>query len=297
MSITRSPRRQRFGLVTLLIGAALTLIGLVAPPAQAADAPAKYTTGYDSYLHGPHRGSAPGDANNSPDCPENAVVDGMTSLHFVLRQNTHTISTLTVTFTISGSDVEYANMTPKTTSQWGSFDPTTNFITHPTGKHAYVYTPTNAVLVDAAAQDSPDSTGPIMNLSHVCLGTGETDGSTDNSTDNTDVSTDSTDDGTTDDTDDGTTDDTDDGTTDDTDDGATDDTDDGATDDTTDDVLGTAGSTDDSAKPPVEVEGEVITPDQLPATGAEDRSLLVLGLGFLAIGSVVLIAKRSVFIG
>ena len=298
MSITRSPRRQRLGAVTLLIGALLVAFGLLAPPAQAADpGDTVFGAGYDVYLHDAHRGVladgfAGDETEEGADCPSNAIVDGMTGWHFVIPGSDHAFDTLDVAFQLDADpEPEIVTLTKKT--DWTGFDPTTNFFSAPSGKHAYVYTSgdDDVMLLDAAAQVLPSASLDKFNLSHTCPGGGEAttdDGTTDETT---------TDDGTTDETT------TDDGTTDETttDDGTTDET---TTDDGSDDVLATTGSvtdgtTDENAKPSTEVLGEVITPaaETLPATGANDRSLLVLGIGLIAIGAVVLIAKRSVFTG
>jgi LPXTG-motif cell wall-anchored protein len=73
----------------------------------------------------------------------------------------------------------------------------------------------------------------------------------------------------------------------------------GGTTDGTTGVLGTSGSVDSgtttgAVAPQAEVKGAVI-PDQLPRTGDNDASLAIIGVGLIAIGGTVLLARRATF--
>ena len=248
MSITRTPRRRRLGATSIIIGAALMAVGFLASPAQAALGDPVFGAGYDSYLNEQQRGISSDTFSDSTNCPTDEAVAGLTAWHFVLSANTHDFASLDVAFTVEGTDFTMSGLTPKTTADWATFDPDLNFIADPDGKHAYVYTEgTGGTVRDAAAQDSPDSTGPKFQLSHVC----KADSTTDTGT-------------------------TDTGTTD------------------TGGVLGTTGSQ-DTGGTDAQVKGEVVLPQQLPATGAHDRSLFIIGMGFLAIGAIALMAKRELY--
>jgi len=63
-------------------------------------------------------------------------------------------------------------------------------------------------------------------------------------------------------------------------------------------TTGAADTTGGVAPTGSEVKGEVITAPaaELPRTGSADRSLFLIGMAFLAVGAVALIAKREVFL-
>ena len=163
-----TPRRRRISAALLVFGAFLGTFGLFISPAQAAGTDPVFGDGYDSYLNANQRGIAGSGVEQRTDCPTNAVVSGMTAWHFVLTQNSHEFASLDVAFNLGGSNVTLNGLTAKTTAQWGSFDPAANFITSPSLKHAYVYTSTTGILRDAASQDTPNTSGPKLVLSHHC---------------------------------------------------------------------------------------------------------------------------------
>lgn len=167
-----TPRRRRLSAALLVLGAFLGTFGLFINPAQAAGSEPVFGPGYDSYLMANQRGIAGSGVEQQTDCPTNAVVSGMVSWHFVLKRNTHGFATLDVAFRnilpAEPSDFTLTGLTPKTTAEWAGFDPATNFITFPSPKHAYVYTPSMGIVRDAASQDTPNSPGPNFVLSHVC---------------------------------------------------------------------------------------------------------------------------------
>lgn len=280
--MTTTPKRRRLGALTASVGAALIGLSLLASPSQAGEpVQREYTTGYDTYLKASQLGTT---AEDAPDgtCPSDESVDGLNAWHFVLDGNTHDFASITVTFDIDGTEVEYSGLTPvakpTTDAEWAAFDPTTSFIADPNAKHAYVFAGGDAddFVVDAAAQTDPEAGAPAdFQLSHACVaeGGGGDDGG--------DVGAD-------DQGDDGTTDDGgDDGTT-----------DDGGDDGTTDQVLGTdsVNPTTGGEAPKDEVKGNVVLPEQLPRTGDNDQSLFLLGMGLITIGAVVMIARRELFV-
>ncbi len=268
-----TPKRRRLAVGTMVAGAALTTIGLLSPAAQAGEPvepEREYTTGYDTYLNEGQLGSTAASKDNGESCPEDASVDGLTAWHFVLQGSANDFETLDVTFDFGEGPVELAGLTPVLvddleTFDWSTFDKATEFISHPTLKHAYVYTSGTgtAVLVDAAAQVTGADPADKFQLSHTCVGDGGT-------TDGTDGTDDGGDDGTT------------------TDDGGDDGT-------TTDDDGGILPN--EETKDPNEVKGNVVLPDQLPRTGDNDGSLTIVGVALLAIGAGVLLARRTVVTG
>ncbi len=259
--------RRRLGAGALIAGAAFLAIGAFAPAAQAGDpepGPAVFGAGYDSYLNENQRGLSDEGIEGSESCPTDDAVDELTAWHFVMSANTHDFASLDVAFTLGGTNVTMSNLTPvaKPTDPagWAAFDPDTQFIADPDGKHAYVYTDSDGGVVrDAAAQDSPDSAGPKFQLSHVCTGPGTgTDGSTDGGTTTGSA---------------------------------------GTTTGTADTTTGDALPNEEVADPKTEVAGEVVTrPETLPRTGDNDRSLFLIGMGLVTIGAVAMIARRELFI-
>jgi hypothetical protein len=131
-------RRQARRLVPLVVlGVGMTL-ALVAAPAFAATATLKEE----------HKGATnPG--FEAGECPTNPNGTGDWGWHFVLQGNETTFNSVSAQFENAGT--------------------ITDFVSTPTGKHAYVFTPGPDTLIDASA----DVTGPDpeFNLSHVCTGT------------------------------------------------------------------------------------------------------------------------------
>jgi len=166
-------RRRRFAAASLALGVVLATSGLSLSPASASG-PAVFGPGYDSYLLENQRGITASETETGEACPSNAVVAGLTAWHFVITGNTHDFASLDVAFVLDGSDVTLSGLTPKTTADWATFDPGANFIADPSTKHAYVYTSGTGSVRDAASQDTPDSAGPKIVLSHTCGGTGTT---------------------------------------------------------------------------------------------------------------------------
>jgi hypothetical protein len=104
--------------------------------------------GTPATLHADHIGATnPGFSKGS--CPSSSY--GSWGWHFVLPGNDTTFVSISVTFEHEGT--------------------VTSFISHPTGKHAYVYTHQADKLLSATAMvDGPQT---WFNLSHVCTGTYE----------------------------------------------------------------------------------------------------------------------------
>jgi hypothetical protein len=132
-----STRYRRGGVAMALIGLCFVLASLVGPPASAVTTIAT--------LNPAHVGATnPG--FESGDC--DVLPDGSWGWHFVLPGNETTFVTLTVTFENAGVITE--------------------FVSFPTGKHAYVATPGPDTLLSATATvDGPETQ---FNLSHVCTG-------------------------------------------------------------------------------------------------------------------------------
>jgi LPXTG-motif cell wall-anchored protein len=166
-----TPRRRRFAAASVALGVALTASGLFLSPAEAAG-PAVFGAGYDSYLNANQRGATAAEKDNGESCPTDESVALLTAWHFVLGGSSHDFASLDVAFTINGVDVTLSGLTPKTTAEWASFDPTKNYIADPSLRHAYVYTDGQGSVRDAAAQDNPDTPGPTFQMSHTCLGEG-----------------------------------------------------------------------------------------------------------------------------
>jgi len=183
-----TPRRRRFAAATLALGVVFAASGVFLSPAEAAG-PAVFGAGYDSYLLANQRGTTAAEKETGSACPGNAVVAGMTAWHFVLAGNTHDFASLDVAFVLNGVNVTLTGLTPKTTASWATFDPAHNFIADPDGKHAYVYTSGTGSVSDAASQDTPDSAGPQIVLSHTCAGAGTTTTTTEGTTSTTEGTT------------------------------------------------------------------------------------------------------------
>jgi hypothetical protein len=144
-------------------GIATALVGFSAPllttPASATDS----TTYATASLHFDHRGTLAADfPEKRTDCPDwPAGTDGW---HFVLDGNVTHFHSITATLLLANGT------TTTVTLNQG------DFISHPTGKHAYVYTPAGATLIDATAQVKP-APGAAADaqlttrflLSHVCV--------------------------------------------------------------------------------------------------------------------------------
>jgi len=133
-----SARVRARGLVPFLVLSVGLTLALVAAPAFAATAT----------LKDEHKGSTnPG--FESGDCPANPNGTGDWGWHFVLQGNDTTFNSVSAQFQNAGT--------------------ITDFVSSPTAKHAYVFTPGPDTLIDASA----DVTGPDteFNLSHVCTGT------------------------------------------------------------------------------------------------------------------------------
>jgi LPXTG-motif cell wall-anchored protein len=279
--MTTTPKRRRVGAATLLAGAAFVAAGFLSSPAQAGEpVEREYTTGYDSYLKESQLGTTAEAAPHDGTCPSDASVDDLDAWHFILDGNAHDFVSIDVTFNIDGTEVELTGLTPiaKPTNdaEWAAFDPETEFIADPDGKHAYVFAGGDAddFVVDAAAQLDPEADAPAdFQLSHTCVAEG---GGTDGTTDDTTTDDTTTDDGTTDDTT----------------------TDDGSTDQVlgTDSVNPTTTGGDEPSTDDTEVQGKVVQRGQLPRTGDSDQSLFLIGMGLITIGAVVMIARRELFV-
>lgn len=130
-------RRSRRVLPLFLLGVGLTL-ALVAAPALAATAT----------LKDEHKGATnPGFEAGT--CPANPQGTGDWGWHFVLQ----------------GSDTDFNSIS----AQFQNAGTITDFVSTPTAKHAYVFTPGPDTLIDATAEvTGPDTE---FNLSHVCPGT------------------------------------------------------------------------------------------------------------------------------
>ena len=176
-----TPRRRRFAAATLAFGLVLAASGLFLSPAKAAG-PAVFGAGYDSYLQENQRGATAAEKQTGSTCPGNPVVAGKTAWHFVLTANTHDFASLDVAFVLNGVNVTLTGLTPQTTASWATFNPALHFIADPNGKHAYVYTTGTGSVRDAASQNTPDSTGSTIVLSHTCAGAGTTTTTTEGTT-------------------------------------------------------------------------------------------------------------------
>jgi hypothetical protein len=155
-------RRTRSTLTLVALGAAATLVALpgavgatehhaLVPEYQDAFAPKPkdetpiVSTGV-ALLHAPHVGATnPGFTPGS--CPSGGA--NTWGWHFVLPDNTSGFTSIEVTFAKAGT--------------------VTTFVSHPSGKHAYVFTATADTLLGASATVSGPATR--FNLSHVCPGT------------------------------------------------------------------------------------------------------------------------------
>jgi hypothetical protein len=145
-------------------GAALALLGL-SVSLWSSPAVATEETQAKAYLHVDHRGTVAADfPEQSTDCPEwPAGTDGW---HFVLTGSDTVFVSITATLMVDGATVGPVSVP---------------FVSYPTGKHAYVYTPMGATLVDAwayvKAADGSSSTVELADrflLSNVCVGTAPT---------------------------------------------------------------------------------------------------------------------------
>jgi LPXTG-motif cell wall-anchored protein len=140
-----------------VIGASLVSIGLsgllagadAAPetrsPASGHETTSSVATVNEAVLHGPHAGASNETFSRGSCSPP--LGSGAFGWHFVLTGNDSTFLTITATFQNAGT--------------------VTSFVSHPTGKHAYVVTPGFDVLLAASAT----VTGPPSTfvLSHVCV--------------------------------------------------------------------------------------------------------------------------------
>jgi LPXTG-motif cell wall-anchored protein len=184
-----TPARRRIAGATMALGAILLGMSLFAPSANAGeDAPAFFNPAdYDTTLHGPHRGTSADASGFSGTCPTDESVAGLTAWHLILTDNGgHDYESLDVRVTIDGLGVTLTGLTPKAKDDWAGFDPTKNFMADPTLKHAYVYAGDgDDVLVDAAAQVTPDGAADKIVLSHICPGEGTTDDGGDDGGDTT----------------------------------------------------------------------------------------------------------------
>jgi LPXTG-motif cell wall-anchored protein len=236
----------------MALGGVLIAISAFAPAASAGGLTPPFfntdTDTYDTYLHDAHRGTGADADGFEGECPNGDAVDGLTAWHLILTDSDQEYVTVDVRVSIDGVATTLS-LTKATTLD--GFDPTANFLASPTAKHAYVYAgDADDVLVDAAAQVTPDGPADKIVLSHICPGDEDTDdgGTTDTGT-----------------------------------------TDTGGT----DDVLGSTGSQ-DTGGTDTEVKGNVVEPQQLPATGSGDRSLFIIGMGFLTAGAIAMVARRQV---
>jgi LPXTG-motif cell wall-anchored protein len=183
-----TPRRRRLAGASLALGMVLATSGIFLSPAKAAG-PAVFPAGYDSYLQENQRGIAAAEKETGAACPTDAAVAGLTAWHFVLTGGSHDYVSLDVAFVLGGTNVTLSGLTPKTTADWATFDPNAHFIASPDTKHAYVYTSGTGSVRDAASQNSPDSTGPQIVLSHTCAGSGSTTTTTEGTTTTTEGTT------------------------------------------------------------------------------------------------------------
>ena len=126
----------------------------VVAPAEASTFPDVLGVIQPAHLKGAHVGAMnPGFQTGT--CPDNPFNDNTFGWHFVLPGNSTTFVTLSATFQNAGT--------------------ITQFLSFPTGKHAYVWTPGPDTLLGATATvDGPQTE---FNLSHVCPGTAPDEGS------------------------------------------------------------------------------------------------------------------------
>jgi len=186
-----TPLRRRIAGATMALGAIFVAMSLVAPSAHAGAAVTDPffntdTDTYDTYLHDEHRGTPATASGFEGTCPTDESVAGLTAWHLVLTDSDQDYSTLDVRVEIDGVATTLS-LTPKAKGDWAGFDPTANFMADPSLKHAYVYAgDADDVLVDAAAQVTPDGPADKIVLSHICPGEESTDtGSTDTGTTDT----------------------------------------------------------------------------------------------------------------
>ena len=143
----RAQRRRALGLAgvaSILAGGFLAITGFTTP--VSAD-PTFDETAYDAHLHGPHHGATnPG--FETGDCPASPAGKPY-GWHFVLP----------------GSDTEFASLSVHFEGAGVLED--VDFVSHPTGKHAYVYTAGADTLIDAVAMTSGGDEDRFV-LSHVC---------------------------------------------------------------------------------------------------------------------------------
>ena len=131
---------QHFFAVTAALFAALAAAVVLGVGPTAAD-----PNGIPATLHDAHVGATnPGFSTGT--CPSSA--SGSWGWHFVLPEDDTTFVSIRVTFLHEGV--------------------VTSFISHPTGKHAYVYTHQADTLLGASAM--VDGSQTRFNLSHVCTG-------------------------------------------------------------------------------------------------------------------------------
>src|SRR5688500_11549580 len=106
-----TPKRRRVAVGTMVLGAALTTIGLLSPTAHAGEAERPYTTGYDTYLNEGQLGSTADSKDNGESCPEDESVEDLTAWHFVLQGAANGFESLDVTFEFGEGEVEMAGLT------------------------------------------------------------------------------------------------------------------------------------------------------------------------------------------
>jgi hypothetical protein len=141
---TRPRPLVRTGLLALLLGVMLSLGGLIPGTASAAEVAAT--------LHPAHVGATnPGFSEGECPAPPGSATWGW---HFVLSGADDAFVSISATFQNAGV--------------------ITDFISEPTAKHAYVYTPGPDTLLGATAV--VEGTDTVFNLSHVCGGTEPTNG-------------------------------------------------------------------------------------------------------------------------
>jgi LPXTG-motif cell wall-anchored protein len=159
MTTKRSISKQTVAGVTLAaIGGLMALTGLVSP--AGAD-PVYDETQYDAHLKDVHHGSTnPGfQEGECPEGPEGATF----GWHFVFQ----------------GVDTEFVSVS----ATFENAGEVTDFVSFPSGKHAYVYTTGADTLLDAVAMTNGGE-DVEFNLSHICVGEETTtdDGTTDDTT-------------------------------------------------------------------------------------------------------------------
>jgi hypothetical protein len=170
----QSPRKAAVGFACVVAGLTSAFGALAVPAAATVSPPVFENPHYDTYLKAAQRGvTAESMDEGGTACPEVAAVAGETGWHFVLDGSSHDFATIDVAFSIDGVQVVLVELTPKAADD-PTFDIALNYVASPTGKHAYVYTPSSGTLLDAAAFVSPQALLGDFQLSHTCVGEGAT---------------------------------------------------------------------------------------------------------------------------